>query len=109
MRPAGENPDGGARRQPQCGGRGRSHGLRREGKLAELTRLRNGSTRMRLLPLAILPLLAGCASYPPPPVAPYHGVGTEPFWNLIIDDKNVTFIRPEQQPLVQPKPQVIVG
>ncbi len=64
---------------------------------------------MKRFTLAALPLLAGCMSYPPPPSAPYHGVGTEPFWNLIIDDQNVTFIRPEQQPIVQPKPKPIVA
>jgi uncharacterized membrane protein len=64
---------------------------------------------MKPTPLLLLPLVAGCMSYPPPPPAPYHGVGTEPFWNLIIDDKNVTFIRPEQQPVVQPVPRAIVG
>ena len=65
--------------------------------------------RLSLAPLALLSGLAACMPYPPPPAAPYHGVGTEPFWNLIIDDKNVTFIRPEEQPIVQPKPQPIVG
>ena len=71
-----------------------------------MTRLRSTRT---VLGFFSAMLLAGCASYPPPPAAPYHGVGTEPFWNLIIDDRNVTFIRPEQQPITQPKPQVIVG
>ena len=64
---------------------------------------------MKRIPLAALPLLAGCMSYPPPPAAPYHGVGNEPFWSLIIDDRNVTFIRPEEQPIVQAKPQPIIG
>lgn len=64
---------------------------------------------MKRLIFLALPLLSGCLSVPPPPAAPYHGVGTEPFWNLIIDDRNVTFIRPEEQPIVQPKPKVIVG
>jgi uncharacterized membrane protein len=48
-------------------------------------------------------------SYPPPPAAPYHALGTEPFWNLVIDNRNVTFIRPEAQPIVQPKPQPIIA
>lgn len=53
-------------------------------------------------------LVAGCA-YPPPPPAPYHAVGNEG-WHLIIDDKNVTFIGPGgQAPLLQPRPQAIVG
>lgn len=64
---------------------------------------------MKRIAFAALPLLAGCMSIPPAPAAPYHGVGTEPFWNLIIDDRNVTFIRPEQAPIVQPRPQAIIG
>lgn len=64
---------------------------------------------MKKLVLAALPLLAGCMSYPPPPAAPYRGVGTEPFWTLILDDRNVTFIRPEEQPIVEPKPKPIIG
>ena len=47
--------------------------------------------------------------YPPPPPAPYHAVGQDSNWDLIIDDKNVTYIAAGQQPIVQPKPQVIVG
>jgi uncharacterized membrane protein len=64
---------------------------------------------MKQLTLAAQPLLAGCMSYPPPPPAPYHGLGTEPFWNLVIDDRNVTVIRPDEQPVVQPRPQPIIG
>ena len=64
---------------------------------------------MKRLTLAALPLLAGCMSYPLPAAAPYHGVGTEPFWNLVIDEHNVTFIRPDQQPIAEPTPKVIVG
>jgi len=64
---------------------------------------------MKRLALAALPLLAGCMSYPAPPAAPYHALGTEPFWNLVIDDRNVTFIRPDSAPIVQPKPQPIIG
>jgi uncharacterized membrane protein len=54
-------------------------------------------------------MAAGCMPYPPPPPAPYHGVGTEPFWSLIIDDKNVTLILAGEQPIVQPKPRPIIG
>jgi uncharacterized membrane protein len=64
---------------------------------------------MKRLALTALPLLAGCMSYPAPPAAPYHGLGTEPFWNLVIDNQHLTFIRPESQPIVQPKPQPIIG
>ncbi len=71
---------------------------------------------IKRIALSIAPaLLAGCMSYPSPPpaapapAAPYHGVGTEPFWSLTIDDSNITFTRPEEQPIVQPKPRPIVG
>ncbi len=64
---------------------------------------------MKRLIFVALPLLSGCMSFPPAPPAPYHAVGTEPFWNLIIDDRNVTFIRSEEQPITQPVPKAIVG
>lgn len=60
--------------------------------------------------LLIAPLfLAGCLSHPPPPPAPYHAIGSDARWNLIIDDKHVTFIPAGQQPIVQPRPQPIIG
>lgn len=61
----------------------------------------------RLTIAASLALLAGCA-HPPPPPAPYHAVGNEG-WHLIIDDKNVTYIGPGQAPILQPRPQPIIG
>jgi len=64
---------------------------------------------IRLSPLVALPALAGCLSHPPPPPAPYHAYGKDSAWNLIIDDKNVTFIPAGGQPIVQPKPQPIIG
>jgi len=36
-------------------------------------------------------------------------VGTEPFWNLLIDEHNVTFTQPDAQPILQPTPQPIHG
>jgi uncharacterized membrane protein len=58
----------------------------------------------------LLPALAGaCMPIPGPPPPPYHAVGTEPFWNLLIDDRNLTFVEPEKQPVTQPVPAVIHG
>ena len=54
-------------------------------------------------------MLAGCLSHPPPPAAPYHAVGANGQWHLVIDDKHVTFLPAGGQPIRQPKPQVIVG
>jgi uncharacterized membrane protein len=53
--------------------------------------------------------LGACAPIPGPPPPPYHGVGTEPFWSLLIDEHDITFVQPEQQPIKQPTPKVIVA
>src|SRR5438067_12848770 len=63
--------------------------------------------RLHLLPA--IALLGGCATPPPPPPPPYHAVGNEPFWNLLIDERNLTFIQPDAQPVTQPTPKVING
>ena len=63
----------------------------------------------RLLALPLTLLIAGCLSTPPPPAAPYRALGTEPFWNLLIDQHHITFIQPDAQPITQPTPKVIVG
>jgi len=65
--------------------------------------------RIRISTLVGAIALGGCLPHPPPPAAPYHALGQDSAWDLIIDDKNVTFIAAGQQPVVQPKPQVIVG
>jgi uncharacterized membrane protein len=60
----------------------------------------------------VLPLVAlagGCLTPPPPPPPPYHALGTEPFWNLLIDERNLTFLQPGAQPITQPTPRVIHG
>jgi len=64
---------------------------------------------MRLAILVAPLALAGCLSHPPPPAAPYHAVGPDGAWNLIIDEKHVTFIPAGQQPIREPTPEVIVG
>ena len=59
--------------------------------------------------LAALALAASCAPLPAPPPPPYHAVGTEPFWDLLIDEHNLTFTQPDAAPIAQPTPKVIVG
>jgi uncharacterized membrane protein len=63
----------------------------------------------RLASLLVLALLASCAPPPPPHAAPFHAVGTEPFWNLLIDEHDVTFSQPGAQPIRQATPHVIHG
>jgi len=63
----------------------------------------------RFIALPLTALLAGCLTPPPAPPAPYHALGTEPFWNLLIDERNLTFTQPAAQPIPQPTPRVIVG
>jgi hypothetical protein len=112
MRPAGENPDGGPRRQPQRGDGDGGDGVRRESQLA-LTepdqRAAVVPVMKRLLAFPLAALLSGCLTAPPPPPPPYHAVGTEPFWNLLIDEHNLTFTQPDAAPITQPTPKVIVG
>ena len=63
----------------------------------------------RLIAIPLAALLAGCLSTPPPPPPPYHALGTEPFWNLLIDEHHLTFAQPDAEPIRQPTPKVIVG
>ena len=63
----------------------------------------------RLFAFAPALLLAGCLSHPAPPPAPYRAIGTEPFWNLLIDPINLTFTQPEGAPITQPTPKAIIG
>jgi heat shock protein HslJ len=67
---------------------------------------------------ALLPVLALAACLeapPPPPLTPnppggaYRATGTEPFWGLTIDERQMVFTRPGAQPVSQPTPRVIVG
>ena len=63
----------------------------------------------RLIILAPALGLSACLSHPAPPPPPYHAVGTEPFWNLLIDEHNLTFTQPDVAPITQPTPKAIVG
>ena len=61
------------------------------------------------LTLGAAALLSACAPIPAAPPPPYHAVGTEPFWNLLIDEHNITFVLSGQQPVEQPTPKAIVA
>jgi heat shock protein HslJ len=63
--------------------------------------------RLVAVPLAVL--ASACLPIPGPPPPPYHALGTEPFWNLLIDEHDVTFTQPDAQPIRQPRPQPITG
>lgn len=64
----------------------------------------------KVLALPLVLAVAGCMTAPPPPPAPYRALGTEPFWNVLIDQHHVTFIEPDQaQPLRDPRPRPIVS
>ena len=62
----------------------------------------------RLSALVLAGLLAGCATPPPAPTAPYHAHGTQPSWSLIIDEQHVTFIRADQSVLRTPTPAPVI-
>ena len=65
---------------------------------------------MKRLYLFLLAVAAtACAPLPPPPPPPYHAVGTEPFWDVLIDEHDVTFTLSGSQPIRQPRPQAIIG
>src|SRR5437762_2694791 len=59
--------------------------------------------------LLLVAPVCGCLPPPPPPPPPYHAVGTEPFWNLLIDERNITFVQPGAQPITQATPAPING
>ena len=75
-----------------------------------------------LLPLLVASLcaLSACEGWGTPPPAPpltpnppgsvYHAVGTEPFWDLTIDERQMVFTdRGNNMQVMQPTPRVIVG
>jgi uncharacterized membrane protein len=63
----------------------------------------------KLVALPLAALAGACMPIPAPPPPPYHAIGTEPFWNLLIDEHNLTFTLAGSQPVLQPTPQVIHG
>ena len=71
----------------------------------------------RFLAIPLAALLAGClAPPPPPPLTPnppggtYRALGTEPFWDLTIDPRQMVFTdRGNDVVVAQPTPRVIVG
>lgn len=64
----------------------------------------------RFLLAPLLLSVTACVGDPPPaPSAPYLAVGTDSAWNLIIDEREITFIPAGGAQIRQPKPQVIVG
>jgi len=72
---------------------------------------------MKLI-FTLMPALALAACIeppPPPPLTPnppgsaYRALGTEPFWGLTIDERQMVFTQPDAQPVAQPTPKVIVG
>jgi uncharacterized membrane protein len=64
---------------------------------------------MKRLFFAIFLTSGACAPLPPPAPAPYHAVGTEPFWDVRIDEHDVTFTLSGSQPVREPTPSVIHG
>lgn len=77
--------------------------------------------KLRLaLMLAGLSALTGCEGYgpvpPPPPLTPnppggvYRALGTEPFWDLTINERQMVFTdRGNSVQVSQPTPRVIIG
>jgi uncharacterized membrane protein len=64
---------------------------------------------MKRLLTALMLTVSACMTAPPPPPPPYHALGTEPFWNLLIDEHDVTFTQPDAEPIRQQTPPVIHG
>jgi uncharacterized membrane protein len=66
---------------------------------------------MKCLRILVLSTALGACMMrvPAAPPPPYHAVGTEPFWNLLIDEHDITFVAPDQQPITQRTPAVIHG
>jgi uncharacterized membrane protein len=63
----------------------------------------------RVLTILLAAASGACMKVPGPPAPPYHAVGTEPFWNLLIDEHDITFVEVDHEPIRQPTPKVIIG
>lgn len=70
---------------------------------------------MRLIALAgfaTTALLAGCATVPPMPADPaasYRALGTEPFWSLTLDGRQMVFTTVDGQRVAEAQPRAIHG
>ncbi|UUR08984.1 COG3650 family protein [Sphingomonas glaciei] len=69
---------------------------------------------MRALSLAAIALLAGCATVstaPAGPAATYRALGTEPFWSLELNGREMVFTEANAPGvrIVEPQPQPIHG
>jgi heat shock protein HslJ len=67
-------------------------------------------TKLMLIPLAFAASLGGCLTpvQPPSPGA-YLATGHTPDWNLVIDERNITFVLRGADPIMQPAPPPIIG
>jgi uncharacterized membrane protein len=67
-------------------------------------------TKLMLIPLAFAASLGGCLTpvQPPSPDA-YLATGHTPDWNLVIDERNITFVLRGADPIMQPAPPPIIG
>ena len=69
-----------------------------------------------VLTLALAAALTACAAVPPPQPAPpaasvYRAVGTEPFWSVTLDGREMVFTEANAsgQRIAVPQPKVIIG
>ena len=67
---------------------------------------------MQRLASLLLLALAGCTTVPPSPTpAVYRALGTEPFWSLTLDGREMVFTEANApgQRTVMPQPKAIIG